>query len=344
MSLGKKKIQMQGAAAFTNTDNFNTVLYTGNGSSQTVTGVGFEPDMVWAKARSNTHPHVIFDIVRGENKQIQPNETSTEVTRTSGAYEFESDGFTVSTAGNSNNNSYTYVAWCWKAGGAAVSNTDGTITSTVSANTDAGFSVISYSGNQTAATVGHGLSQAPEMIIAKSRTVAQNWAVYHKDAGSNYWLQLNGTIAKIDEPIWNDTTPTDSVFSMNANVIINKSGSTNIAYAFHSVDGYQKIGSYTGVTGDITVTTGFRPRFVMLRRTNSTGNWEIHDSTRFPTVNNENGASSRLRANDNSAEASFTNSPIFFTDTGFVLDSSVTGNSYGDYDANGSTYIYLAIA
>lgn len=326
---------------------FNTVLYTGNGGTNSISSLDFQPDLVWIKSRNNARHHSLYDSVRGAHRVLRSNLTNVEDFNTSfNVDSFDSNGFTV--IGNSvetNSSTDNYVAWCFNAGtGAAASNTDGSITSTVKANQEAGFSVISYSGNQTAATVGHGLSQAPEMIIAKSRTVAQNWAVYHKDAGSNYWLQLNGTIAKIDEPIWNDTTPTDSVFSMNANVIINKSGSTNIAYAFHSVDGYQKIGSYTGVTGDITVTTGFRPRFVMLRRTNSTGNWEIHDSTRFPTINNENGASSRLRANDNSAEASFTNSPIFFTDTGFVLDSSVTGNSYGDYDANGSTYIYLAIA
>ena len=319
------------------TDHFNPVLYTGTGSgSKSVTGVGFEPDLVWGKARNAVHPHVIFDIVRGENKQIQPNETSAEVTRASDAYLFDPDGFTVTTAGNLNN-AFNYVAWNWKAGGAAVSNTDGTITSQVSANTDAGFSIVSYTGNQTSSTIGHGLSQAPEMIIAKSRSVAQNWAVYHKDAGSNYWLQLNGTIAKIDEPVWNDTTPTDSVFSMNANVIINKSGSTNIAYCFHSVDGMSKIGSYvgTGASGN-SIVTGFRPAFLIVKRTDSGDNWLVFDNKR----NTTNPTNLSLIPNSSAAESvGNLGNGFSFLSNGFQVVSTDTG-----VNANGGTYIFMAFA
>ena len=195
-----------------------------------------------------------------------------------------------------------------------------------------------YTGNQSSATIGHGLDSAPEMIIAKSTTVAQNWAVYHKDVGNQYWLRLNGTNAKQDEAIWNDTTPTDSVFSLNGNVVINASGSTNIAYCFHSVDGYQKVGSYGGSNPTRqTITTGFLPRFVMIKSTNTAKDWYIFDNQRFS--NNEYDA--YLFANSSAQEAylpNLSNYTVEFLDNGFsVQDGS-------GLNLTGTNYIYLAIA
>ena len=331
-------------------NSFNTVTYTGNGGTQAVTGVGFQPDLVWIKNRGTTQWHGLYDSVRGASKWITSNATNAEAdTAGTTLTSFNIDGFSLGDDTNgygANTNNNNYVAWCWKASNESTINQEGSVTSIVSANPAAGFSVVRHTGTGSAATVGHGLSSTPELIIRKDRDAATDWWVYA--SVSPYFGYLNHTdafqSANNAAYSYNQTVPTSTIFNVGNTYSGNVNNNDYIAYCFHSVDGYQKVGSYTGVTGDITVTTGFRPRFVMLKRTNSTGHWEIHDSTRFPTVNNENGASSRLRANDNSAEGSFTNSPIFFTDTGFVLDSSVTANSYGDYDANGSTYIYLAIA
>ena len=254
--------------------------------------------------------------------------------------DFDANGFTVGNNNRTNQSGITHVAWCWKAGGTAVSNTDGSDTSSVSANQNAGFSIVSLSKTDSnTRTYGHGLNSVPEMIILKRTASADDWYVYHKDLGNTVRISLNSSAAKVTGTgVWGSTTPTDSVFTLQ-----NQSGGAHIAYCFTSITDYQKIGSYTASSGDDVVTTGFKPRFVMLKRTDSAGHWEMHDAVRFPSLYDENGASKRLRANDSSAEALFNNSPIFFTDTGFTLDSSVSGDSYNDYDANGGTYIYLAI-
>jgi hypothetical protein len=190
---------------------FNTVLFTGNHpTGQSITGVGFAPDLTWFKSRSVVSSHNLVDKVRGAFR-LRSDTTDAE---TSATVTLDSDGFTVGAQSESNDGSM--VAWNWKANGAGVSNTDGTITSTVSANTTAGISIVTYTGNGSAgATVGHGLGVAPRMIIAKSRSVAQNWAVYHGSLGNTKWLQLNSAVAEITEAIWNNTSPTSTVFSMN---------------------------------------------------------------------------------------------------------------------------------
>ena len=340
MAFAEENVQPQPELA----NSFNTVTYTGDGSAtQSINTVGFQPDLVWIKARGLAQAPNIFDSIRG-GELLRTSTTSAS----GGDYiGYINNGFQFKiTDAGWNQNGQNYVSWNWKASNESTINQEGSITSIVSANPASGFSVVRHTGTGSAATVGHGLSSTPELIIRKDRDAATDWWVYA--SVSPYFGYLNHTdafqSANNAAYSYNQTVPTSTIFNVGNTYSGNVNNNDYIAYCFHSVDGYQKVGSYTGVTGDITVTTGFRPRFVMLKRTNSTGHWEIHDSTRFPTVNNENGASSRLRANDNSAEGSFTNSPIFFTDTGFVLDSSVTANSYGDYDANGSTYIYLAIA
>ena len=322
------------------TDYFEPVLYTGTGSTQSITSLNFQPDLVWVKARGRGNPftHRLTDSVRGVQKQLSSNTTDIEATE-NGVMSFDTAGFTLGDAAGFNiaASPNTFVAWNWKAGGAAVLNQEGTIDSQVSANVDAGFSIVSYTGNQSTSTIGHGLSSAPEMIIAKSRSVAQNWAVYHKDVGNQYWLRINGTNAKQDEPIWNDTTPTNSVFSINGNVVINASGSTNIAYCFHSVDGMSRVGSYvgTGASGN-SILTGFRPAFLMTKRSDTGGtDWHIWDNKRNPS----NPVDDVLFPNESYAEADYSAYPHNFLSNGFSVDTT-----NGAFNANGGSYIYMAFA
>ena len=204
-----------------------------------------------AKSRAGTNAadsHRLNDSVSA-NKQLYSNGANIEGTATNELTSFDSDGFTLGNATQVNDNAgpNTYVSWNWLAGGTAVSNSDGTITSSVSANTKAGFSIVSYTGTGSAATVGHGLS-TPELYIVKSRSLATSWVTYHKNAASSPedgYLVLNGTDKFFDTITWNDTAPTSSVFSLGpTGYSSNNSGATYIAYCFHSVEGYSKIGSY----------------------------------------------------------------------------------------------------
>ena len=269
-------------------EHFNTILFTGDGTDdRSITGVGFAPDLSWLKSRPANSGHNISDKVRGDNKILASHTTAAEATLDT-IVSLDSDGFTVGD-GNGydvNKNGESIVAWNWKANGSGVSNTDGTITSTVSANVDAGFSIVSYTGVGSVSTVGHGLSSAPEMIILKERTLVDNWFVYHSgntSAPETENLRLNLTNATADSlTYWNDTAPSSSVFTLGTTTGVNDNGEDYIVYAFHSVDGYSKVGSYISnqnADGPF-VYTGFRPAFIMVKRTNSTGHWEIHDTKR----------------------------------------------------------------
>ena len=349
MGLNKRLISTAAAGGADGTDNFDIVTYTGTGSSHTVTSsMLFQPDLIFVKNRDQSEGGMFNDSLRSFYG-LGPDGSLSEFQFS--YFTANSNGFDVNASGGRHNQSgIKFVAWCWKGGGAAVTNTNGTINSQVRANTDAGFSIVSYTGNQAVSTIGHGLSSAPEMIIAKSRSVAQNWAVYHKDAGNQYWMQLNGTTAKLDEAIWNDTTPTNSVFSINGNGVINASGSTNIAYCFHSVDGYQKIGSYAGNGTNQTINVGFTPRFVMIKAyTNSSAytSWAIFDSERLASYDDTN----PLWANQSTAEGARGNGSgdgdvleiIFVTDTGFKLGDASRNNASDELNDPNNNYIYLAI-
>ena len=327
--------------------NFNIVTYTGTGNStpKTVTGVGFQPDLVWGKSTSNNHPHIWFDSVRGENKQLSSNDTAAEVVRNSAAYEFESDGFKVTTAGNLNNN-FQYVAWCWKAGGAASTNTNGSRNSEVSVNQDAGFSIVSYTGNATNSTIGHGLGILPKLIIYKNRNANTQWDVYAASVGADKRLQLSTTGAESTTSTpFNNTNPTTSVFSLGIDLHTNGNNNNIIAYCFADVLGYQKIGSYVGggSSSNPTVTCGFEPRFLMVKKatgtvSNSTG-WTMVDNVRHPgTPTYVNGnvlyADAPIPAQDDDNLRGF-----IITSTGF----SPNGNYIVTNNEN-DTYIFLAIA
>jgi len=321
---------------------YTSFPYNGTPTNVNFLGMAFQPDLVWIKNRDATNNHTIFDSIRGNNflQSSTTNQEQTSVANTLSS--FDTNGFTVSGGGNAINGSYDYVAWCWKAGGAAVSNTDGSITSSVSANPDAGFSIVNYTGSATAnQTVGHGLSQTPELIIVKNRdTGGESWAVQSSAmGGADWYMLLNSTQERRNNVdwIWNDTEPTSTVFTVGQYGLTNQSPDRFIAYCFHSVDGYQKVGSYTG-NGTIsnTVTIGFRPRWIMIKRSSSDvsgGNWIIKDSVRDGTNPNEQNLYANLSAAEETAYA------VDFNDTGFEIKET-------DVDINklNGTYIFLAIA
>jgi hypothetical protein len=325
---------------------FDTKLYTGNGSTQTISGLGFSPDLIWTKPRNEVSSHVLFDIVRGTNLALYSNATTAETTETTSLTAFNSDGFSLGANNNVNKSTITYAAWTWDAGTTTVSNTQGSITSSVRANATAGFSIISWtspSNTNTSWTVGHGLNVAPSFYIVKQRSATSGWTVYHSALGATQYLNLSSTnAAQTNSSIWNNTAPTSTVFSCGGS-----SGSgffdtntTQITYAFAPVSGYSSFGSYTGngsADGPF-VYTGFRPRWLMVKSTGS-GAWIMHDTSRNPY----NASVMELQANDATSEY---NTNTFSAGDRFDILSngfkSRTSNSYNN--SSGSTYIYAAFA
>ena len=326
---------------------FNTVLYTGNTpTGQAITGVGFQPDFLWIKARSYAGSHALMDVLRGSNKQLVSNSTNSEGTNSSGngVLSFDADGFTLGAESNalgSTNGSQTYVAWNWLAGGSGSSNTAGSITSTVSANPTAGFSIATYTGAGSAGTVGHGLGVAPKFLIVKNRSsaTAYNWYVWHAGLTSaSYFLQLNTTSGQINSPDpFNATAPTSTLFSVGGENVVN--GVNYVAYAFSEVEGYSKFGSYTGngSTDGPFVWCGFRPAVVLTKCSSNAGDdWRIWDNQR-PGYNLTNLS---LAPNTSAAEDTSPNNYAIDTlSNGFKLRSLTTGTN-----GSGRTYIFMALA
>jgi len=315
---------------------FNTVLYTGNGSTQSITGVGFQPDLVWWKSRGAAQDHQWYDVIRGVTKAIESNKTTAEYTQSNGLTSFNSDGFTVGdgTAGNASGD--TFASWNWKAGGTASSNTDGSITSNVSANTTSGFSIVSYTGTGANATVGHGLGVAPKVVIIKSLSATYEWRSYFSPIGAGKYMVLNENYSEATASnFMNNTAPTSSVFSLGSGTTPNGSGTTYIAYCFADVQGFSKFGSYTGNgSADGTfVYTGFKPAFVIIKQTNFGNSWRMYDNKRstFNVVTKE------LYPNTSDAEA--TTDKMDFVSNGFKFRTSAT-----NANESGSPYIYMAFA
>jgi hypothetical protein len=318
-------------------DYFNAVTYTGNGSTQSITGVGFQPDFVWIKDRSAVTFHVLFDAIRGVQKYLVSNNTDAEGTLSTTLTAFNSDGFTYGTNGSGNALNDAYVAWNWNAGGSNATNTAGTITSTVRANTTSGFSIVTYTGTGANATVGHGLGVAPQMVIVKARDDAESWKVYHASTGGAvYQMVLNSTAARASvSTIWNSTDPTTSVFSIGTDSSVNQNTEKFVAYCFAPVAGYSAFGSYTGngsADGPF-VYTGFIPRWIMLKASSTTSGWLIIDTSR----QNYNVEGPYLVANASDAET--TGTTVFdVLSNGFKMRSSSTLNT------SSATYIYAAFA
>jgi hypothetical protein len=327
-------------------DYFNTVLYTGDGAaSRSITGVGFQPDWVWVKTRSVVDNHNVFDSVRGVQKRLFSNLTNAEDLTSGTLTSFDSDGFSLGSNPDMNTNGVTLVAWNWKANGAGVSNTDGTITSTVSANTDSGFSIVTYTGTGVNATVGHGLGVAPRMIIIKERNNSgQWWQVGHASADPAWTkvLYLNATdaISSASATFWNNTAPTSTVFSIGTNVQCNRSTGTYVAYCFAAIPGYSAFGSYTGngSTDGPFVFLGFRPAVLVLKKSSDVDNWFIIDSTRDPYNYTIKRIAPNLSNAENGGEAEATYG-IDFNSNGFKVRASHTSTNL-----SGATYIYAAFA
>jgi len=316
------------------TDYFNTKLYTGNNGSQSITGVGFQPDMTWIKKRNGAADSSLMDSVRGVRKSLTTNNTEVEYTESAGLASWDSDGFTFDGAGYDHvNTSNTFASWNWKAGGAGGSaNTDGDIDSTVSVNTTAGFSIVKYTGTGSAQTVGHGLGVAPNFIILKESTATSEWQVSSDALGWTKRLNLNDNSA-IDttSTIWNNTAPTSTVFSIGTSGAVTESGQTYIAYCFAEKSGYSKQGSYTG-NGNANGTfvyTGFRTNFFFIKRYDNTESWIMVDSKRgFPQSWNY------LLGDSSAVEGG-----------ALAYDMVTNGIKFRGTSQNesGATYIYLAI-
>jgi len=323
------------------TDYFNTKLYTGNGGTQSITGVGFQPDMVWTKQRNAVRNHVLFDAVRGATKGVKPNESQAEFTWTNSVTSFDTNGFSVGGAGEVNYSSGSMASWNWKANGQGSSNTVGTINTTyTSANTTAGFSIVKYTGNQTSgATVGHGLGAVPAMFMVKNLNDAESWQVYHKDLTSaSYHLVLNDTSAQASNTSrWNGVAPTNQVFTLGNNDTVNNVNIPYIAYCFAEKTGYSKFGSYIG-NGNADGTfiyTGFKPAFFMAKRTSASGDpWVLIDNKR----NTFNALSNTLTPSDSNAENTGTDRADFLSNGIKIKTTSDAWNG------SGSSYIYMAFA
>jgi hypothetical protein len=324
-------------------DYFNTKLTTGTGNSQAVTGLGFQPDWIWGKRRDDTGNNSLFDSVRGITKGLESNGQGAEFTSSDYYTAFGNDGFTIAagSGGAGNGNGQTAVQWCWKAGGSASSNSNGSITSSVSANTDAGFSIVSYTGNGSDnATIGHGLGSSINFVIVKRRNSTSNWLVQGSKVGTGYgqYLELNATSA-VTSASDNIKSVSSSLLTLGTNGSCNGSSDTYIAYCFSEVSNYSKMESYTG-NGNADgpfVYTGFKPAFLLVKRSSQANNdWNLHDN-KSPGFNVNN---SYLAPNSATAEVTGNTSQIFdLLSNGFKCRGAGTGSN-----ASGSTYIYMAFA
>jgi len=335
-------------------DHFNTVLYVGASDSapSSITGVGFKPDWVWLKNRPDSTNHNLYDVVRGGDGTshyfLKSNTTAAQGTNTSSLLTLDNDGFTLGDGNETNGQGDNIVSWSWKGGGSASSNSNGSITSSVSANATAGFSIVGWTGNGSDATIGHGLSSAPQMYVVKNRADATDWRVGQTVAGNimtggnGYYMEWND-----DKPSTNPgsattwgstpTAPTSTVFTVGSNNAHNGSSDAMVAYCFHSVKGYQKIGVYTGngaVDGPF-IYTGFRPAFVFTKRVDSTSSWGMLDNRRPGT----NLTKLYILTDRTQAEAD---------DGSWGMDLLSNGwkarYNNGNFNASGGTYLYWAIA
>ena len=322
--------------------HFNPVIYTGNDTTNNITGVGFQPDLVWLKNRSQAADHMLHDAVRGSDYGIRSNTNVAESDQSANFTGFASDGFNLASSSNRyNDNSENYVSWNWKANGSGSANTDGSINSTVSANTTAGFSIVTFTGTSGTGTIGHALSQAPETIWHKNRDATASWTIYHAGVASDPatdYLQFNSTNAASDNStVWNDTAPTSSVFSVGQGSMT--SGDDSVAYCFHSVEGFSKFGSYfgNGSTSGPYIYTGFRPAFIMLKKSSSSGSsWFMWDNKREPT--NVAGVNTMWAdaTNGDTYDSSYL---VDFLSTGFKLRGTNTGSN-----ASGEKIVFFAFA
>ena len=339
--------------AYTDIDDpsayFHTQLYTGNATARSITNDAnagdFKPDWVWIKVRNNANNHRLFDSSRGATKDLISNSNSAESTDATRLTSFNTNGFSIGTNAEVNSNTHNIVAWQWKANGGTTTTNDasatgiGTIDSVYQANTTAGFSIVTYTGTTSAGSIAHGLGAVPKMIIVKNiQDGAENWAVQSPTASDPWtdymWLDLPNALDD-NAGLWNDTAPTSTVFTIGTSGVVSQA-ENHVAYCFAEKQGYSKIGKYigNGNANGTFVYTGFKPAYVMVKRTNGVGSWVIHDSTR---AGFSNPTDEYVYANATNVEA--TDIPHDFLSNGFKIRAT-----WDDTNGSGSTYIYMAFA
>ncbi len=319
---------------------FQIAKYTGNGSTQSIVNGGnsnLQPDFIWIKDMGSAFDHKLSDSTRGSTYTLEANTDTAAYNDTNAVTSFNTDGFSLGNNANVNDNTANVVAWQWKAnGGTTAANGNGSISSTVQASTTAGFSIVKWTGSGANATIGHGLGAIPQVIIFKNYDNTDNWVVYHHRLGNDGGLYLNLGNALNSASSWfNDTTPTSTVFSIGTNSKTNSNGNPMIAYCFSNIKGYSKMDSYKG-NGDVDgpfIFTGFKPSFILTKRTDNTGSWLIHDIKR----NGYNSNNDEIEVNTNAAQAN--NDRLDILSNGFKIR-----NTAGYVNADGANYVYLALA
>ena len=327
------------------TDYFNTKLYTGNQSTQNITGVGFQPDWVWIKQRADdNYSHELFDAIRGVTKYMSSNETNAEATGATTLTAFDSDGFTLGSDTIVNKSGKTLVAWNWKAGTTGSGNTTGAGTAksySYSVNTTAGFSIVKYTGNGTSGQqIPHHLGAVPKMIIQKRLTSGAGWNTYHHALGLNY-MMLNVNNAEASDSGKYNANPTSTYVQIGNDGGMNSNDVEHMLYCFAEKTGYSKFGNYSGngnVDGNFLY-TGFKPAFLMVKRYDTSGNWVMFDNKRSSTGGN-NEINYALLADSNSSESTGTSS----NDVDFLSNGIKIREDNGDLNTNGGAYIYMAFA
>ncbi len=312
----------------------STVIYTGNATARSITGVGFQPDLVWIKNRDAIQHHNFIDSVRGNTKLLYSSLTNAEATTTNHITSFDADGFSLGTATSANGNGNDIVAWCFKAGGAAVTNTDGTITSQVSANVAGGFSIVTYTGNGANGTVGHGLGVTPNIVLTKARTMTSNWSFNGNYGGliygtNKFALNLSaGLTADTNEVL----AANSSTFTAGTSSAVGRNGEDYVAYVFAEKSGISKFGSYNGNnTAGNKQTTGFEPSFIIFKITNQSNRWFILDNKRDANPH-------KKCLNASSSEVEFSNSAgVNFLSDGFDFQGTSLNNT-------GLNFTYMAFA
>jgi hypothetical protein len=324
--------------SFQPSDHFNTVQWTGNASTNAITGVGFQPDWIWGKSHTSGYSHQLYDVVRGATYSLKTNGYTAQETLSTGLTSFDSDGFTLGSNTNINASGHTVTAWNWKAGNSqGSSNTDGSINTTyTSVNTTAGFSISQYTGTGSNATIGHGLGAVPSVVIVKRYATQGDWIGYFKALGNTKNARFNTTdAADTNSTVWNSTTPTSSVFSVGTFGETNSSGGTFVAYCFAEKKGFSKFSSYTG-NGNADGTfiyTGFKPAFIIIKK-DATDYWFMYDNKRGDI----NANAKTLKANTSDAEGT-SGKEIDFLSNGVKIR-----NSNNSINTSGSTYIYMCFA
>jgi len=324
-------------------NEFRAITYTGNGGTNPITGLGFQPDLVWIKNRDQAYNHRLFDSIRGTNISIEPDSTNPQSVKSQPELtSYDSDGFTVGSNIVVNQNTNNIIAWCWKCpNDASHASHDGE-----KYNTESGISIIKYTGNGVAGrTITHSLGRKPKMFIVKRLSGAEDWQVYHGDAGSppeNYYLGLNRT-NPIQQGIpggnnrWNSTAPTSTTITLGDYITVNNNTDTYIAYIFAEIPNYSKFGSYigNGSTNGPRITLDFEPAFVIYKNISQNDNWLMHDNKRSPS----NPRVARLTADTNAAEFDDSDKEVDWLPDGFQLrDTNQMIN------ANGDQYVYIAFA